>query len=236
MPITTRRTLEPSAAIDESYRYQPLNTDRPAFRLLRLRKGYWTPIECDILHESLDQPTQPYEALSYTWGNPDRNQRISVNGSTLAITSSLLWTLIHLRYKDEDRILWIDGICIDQTNLVERGHQVQQMGDIYRSAERVIFWLGRATDQIAILMHSIQLFEEESNSHECSDWKLNDPRWATLWEKVQSKLQVRYQELLWTQERGLKTFKRTFGPDLLRYKYCLVASFRTHASTSRYPD
>ncbi|UPX20767.1 uncharacterized protein EKO05_0010988 [Ascochyta rabiei] len=39
--------------------------------------------------------------------------------------------------------LWIDALCIDQTNLSERNHQVAQMGEIYSSAKSVHAWLGK---------------------------------------------------------------------------------------------
>jgi hypothetical protein len=38
--------------------------------------------------------------------------------------------------------LWIDALCIDQSNAMKRNHQVQQMGLIYSQAERVMVWLG----------------------------------------------------------------------------------------------
>ena len=38
--------------------------------------------------------------------------------------------------------LWIDAICINQTEHTEKGHQVQMMGDIYQKAQFVFVWLG----------------------------------------------------------------------------------------------
>jgi hypothetical protein len=38
--------------------------------------------------------------------------------------------------------LWIDALCIDQSNTRERNHQVQLMGRIYAQATCVIAWLG----------------------------------------------------------------------------------------------
>jgi len=38
--------------------------------------------------------------------------------------------------------LWIDALCIDQENVTERSHQVNLMGTIYKSAKRVLVWLG----------------------------------------------------------------------------------------------
>ncbi len=40
-----------------------------------------------------------------------------------------------------EAFLWVDAICIDQSNILERSHQVALMGDIYRRAEKVIVWL-----------------------------------------------------------------------------------------------
>jgi hypothetical protein len=40
---------------------------------------------------------------------------------------------------------WIDALCIDQENHIERNHQVERMGRIYSAAERVYAWLGTDT-------------------------------------------------------------------------------------------
>ncbi|KAH7094885.1 heterokaryon incompatibility protein-domain-containing protein [Paraphoma chrysanthemicola] len=42
----------------------------------------------------------------------------------------------------QSRLLWIDALCIDQQNVFERNHQVQQMGAIYKNATQVLAWLG----------------------------------------------------------------------------------------------
>ena len=39
-------------------------------------------------------------------------------------------------------MIWADGVCIDQGNLSERGHQVKMMGMVYARAQRVLVWLG----------------------------------------------------------------------------------------------
>jgi len=52
-----------------------------------------------------------YAALSYTWGEARKPYDIVVNGGRLAVTENLHLALRHLRYQDQDRILWIDAIC-----------------------------------------------------------------------------------------------------------------------------
>ncbi|KAG4440938.1 hypothetical protein IFR05_003567 [Cadophora sp. M221] len=39
-------------------------------------------------------------------------------------------------------LIWIDALCINQDDAVERGHQVDMMGDLYRAAFEVLSWLG----------------------------------------------------------------------------------------------
>ena len=41
---------------------------------------------------------------------------------------------------------WIDAICIDQSNIQERNHQVQNMRTIYSEAQSVLIWLGKAEE------------------------------------------------------------------------------------------
>lgn len=48
---------------------------------------------------------------------------------------------------DSPRVLWVDALCISQTNVQEKGQQVQQMGNIFRSADRVLVWLGEHADE-----------------------------------------------------------------------------------------
>src|SRR5436190_22184539 len=112
------------------YKYHPLDLDGSSFRLIRLLKGNFTDgIQCELFEAWLHQVEggMPYEALSYTWGSAKKTFNIIVNGCTMGVTQNLYVALQHLRFEDRDRILWIDAVCIDQSDLQERGHQVQQM-------------------------------------------------------------------------------------------------------------
>jgi len=45
-----------------------------------------------------------------------------------------------------DSRIWIDAICIDQTNIEERNSQVAMMGRIYSASSYTLGWLGREDD------------------------------------------------------------------------------------------
>ncbi|KAN0102765.1 HET domain containing protein [Hyaloscypha variabilis] len=129
-----------------SYKYRPLENECH-IRLLRLAPGdELAAIKISILHADLDQqPT--YEALSYTWGDSKDATLISCDedGATLAVTRNCSAALRRLRSQASERILWIDAICIDQSNIAERSQQVRLMSDIYARAERVLVYLGEAS-------------------------------------------------------------------------------------------
>jgi hypothetical protein len=48
--------------------------------------------------------------------------------------------------------LWVDALCINQSDIEERSHQVSMMGDIYKNAECVHAWLGLSTNTTADAM------------------------------------------------------------------------------------
>ncbi|OAL05129.1 hypothetical protein IQ06DRAFT_242916, partial [Phaeosphaeriaceae sp. SRC1lsM3a] len=83
-----------------------------------------------------------YQAVSYTWGDPPADHVIELNGTSFSVLRNL-WAFLHqARANRVTGYLWIDAICIDQTTIAERNHQVGMMGDIYYSASNVIVWLG----------------------------------------------------------------------------------------------
>lgn len=101
--------------------------------------------ECRIVRQSIGKTSDAcisYEALSYVWGRPDLKCKLSTPEGMIRITQSLAEALHHLRCAYEPRNIWADGICIDQSNVEERGHQVKVMGRIYSGAIRVLIWLG----------------------------------------------------------------------------------------------
>lgn len=84
-----------------------------------------------------------YEALSYTWGESANSRSITLGGRAgFKVTDNLHAALVRLRRTDKDRILWVDGLCIDHDNNVERNWQVALIPRALTAADAVIVWLG----------------------------------------------------------------------------------------------
>jgi hypothetical protein len=162
----------------EKFEYSPINLERPAFRLLRLLGPENSEIECELFDAFLEEREEviSYEAVSYTWRFPLLEDSILVNGKELKITHSLYVALQRLQEQEPHRVLWIDAICIDQRNKKERGHQVSHMSKIYRSADRVICWLGPGTYKTNGLMESLKILEREGMKQASCSWRLEDNR------------------------------------------------------------
>ncbi|KAK8009222.1 heterokaryon incompatibility protein-domain-containing protein [Apiospora marii] len=118
------------------------------FRLLILLPGEFDePLHCDLRTSTLVQH-EPYEALSYVWGKNPSDVDIELAGQRVSITESLEAILFRLRLPSEPRTLWIDQLCIDQSNIEEKSAQVQKMRSIYINCTRAIIWLGEIADGI----------------------------------------------------------------------------------------
>lgn len=111
---------------------------------------------------------QHYEALSYVWGDPTPRDVLFVTDALdvkitfcLPITSNLSSALRHLRHEQRIRLLWVDAVCINQHDHPERNTQVLRIAHIFRSAWRVIVWLGEASNDSGPALKTLQYLAEQ---------------------------------------------------------------------------
>jgi hypothetical protein len=145
--------LEPSNT-SRLYEYKPLESPETV-RILVLQPAanFNDPPGCEIIHRNRHQllldedDSEHYEAVSYTWGTPEFTHSITCDEgtTTLKITPSVDLLLRQVRKQRYVRYLWVDAICLNQADKVEKYVQGGLMGDIYRQARRVLIWLGKAT-------------------------------------------------------------------------------------------
>jgi hypothetical protein len=129
------------------HQYRPLDVSRNEIRVVRLAPSRYPMAKafCSFIHLSLDDNIR-FEALSYTWGDANLKRSISLDGREFVVTRNLDIALRHLRYIQDERYLWIDALCINQHDYIERNQQVSKMGQIYQTAAKVVVWLGLASD------------------------------------------------------------------------------------------
>jgi len=142
-------------------------------------------LSCTIEHVSLD--TSPkYTALSYVWGNPVRSCLIRLDDHDFLISESLYLALAEVEKNQTAKELWVDSICINQDDNLEKSNQVQRMGKNFHEAESVIAWLGLeedgSDDAIGMLrdLGERLLDIASENPHVLSDIDLINRRWGQI--------------------------------------------------------
>ena len=122
---------------------------QPQIRLLCVppaAKGQ--PIHCELEYETLTLDMKhrvKYDALSYCWGDAVDTRPIYIDGLPFDVRLNLYSALHHLRDDEGVRPLWVDAICINQNDILEKNQQVARMQQIYASAQHVFIWLGEAS-------------------------------------------------------------------------------------------
>jgi hypothetical protein len=75
----------------------------------------------------------------------------------IRITRDLKIALSKLQKRQSSRLLWVDQICIDQSNEEEKDGQISGMWDIYQSCHHAIIWLGQGAPRTDIAIDAIGL-------------------------------------------------------------------------------
>lgn len=129
-------------------------------RVFELEAGDFSdPIVGRLVLQTVE--AEPYEAVSYVWGDATKRHNITIDGATVSVTENLHGALTAYRHRpvavgnngDQHgdsalsprqpvRRLWADAVCINQDDLQERISQVELMALIYANAQRVLSWLG----------------------------------------------------------------------------------------------
>jgi hypothetical protein len=116
-----------------------------------------SPIRCRIKDVDLDEELE-YVTLSYCWGDLTNKCPIYCEGAEIRVTRNLVDALLTLRQHLSGNLLfWIDAVCINQSNVDEKNHQVRLMRDIYNRSTETRVWLGRS-DNAFMGMLMVQRF------------------------------------------------------------------------------
>jgi hypothetical protein len=135
---------ENASPILRDYKYSPLRSSSSEIRIFELCPAVGDEIVSGkLIIAPQGLVANNYAALSYCWGLPAKTKAIYCDGRRLMVTPSLYSALRRLR-KLGISMIWADAICINQSDDVEKGAQVQIMGEIYEHAQEVICDLGEA--------------------------------------------------------------------------------------------
>jgi len=168
--------------MESVYHSTPLSHERRTIRLLQVHsdKNLSKAVSCDLSVIDLDTDHAPFATLSYVWNidTEEKRETILCGGQALSLTRNGHDALRHLREHLGPFAIWIDAICIDQTNHEEKLSQVRLMGSIYSKASIVYVWMGIGKNNSNRALNFIELarfqhyFQRDSESASIKDCQL----------------------------------------------------------------
>lgn len=116
-----------------------------------------------------------FQALSYTWGVAATTNEVYIEAHDrqgwFSVGQNLFGFLMSRRHKiHQSGWLWIDQICINQEDKMEKSYQVSLMAEIYVRAAKVIVWLGPAFDGSDEAMDFIDNVERQMRDFKGTVW------------------------------------------------------------------
>ncbi|KAK5683973.1 hypothetical protein LTS10_003837 [Elasticomyces elasticus] len=209
----------------------------------------WLTNNPDEAWENLEAPADTFEmpvfeALSYVWGSLMFGKKVYLKGlGALSITNNLHDALRRLRRRDEKRCLWIDALCVNQSDPLERASQVLLMKQIYSTAHRVVIWLGEPQTHSSLVSADMPRarYPHGVNNISASDEEYRSVMHEEYWSNVRTRKTVldaileRTNGLWWTRMWVLQELVNSrreprvvYGPHAMLWnKFLEVAFSRT---------
>ncbi|KAK6063402.1 Heterokaryon incompatibility protein 6, OR allele 6 [Seiridium cupressi] len=153
--------------------------DRGQFRLLQvLRKD--TGLHCSLLKSNLEDNPE-FVAISYTWGRAEEPE--FMRDPDEQPTQSFFVFLEEQKWEVTPNLFfWIDALCINQSDDLEKGHQVNAMGRIYSQATCVYVWLGKGnadTRKVQEMVHQLAVI---GDTHAEADGDIDFDKNRDIWD------------------------------------------------------
>ena len=132
----------------------------------------------------LGDPGAPsaFEAVSWSWGIVPWDSKIYILKKGVSFQfpapQNLVNALKALRHRVHSRMLWIDVVCINQTESDERNQQVSLMSEIYGQARNVCVWLG---DEDKYTKSAFDFIQKEVVQLQDFDKICNNPAKSDMW-------------------------------------------------------
>lgn len=168
----TWKDIQDYLAMSTLWNAIPLESDATSVRIFTIDSvDHEANLQCTFRAVCLSEKPR-FTAISYTWhlalGPRERffegvyptqnNGKIMCNGFEVRVLDNLhhalrqLWTSC-----SHGTEFWADALCIDQSNVLERNHQVAAMAEIFMSAQSVVIWLGPSTSNVSRAVEFVEL-------------------------------------------------------------------------------
>lgn len=171
----------------------------------------------------------PYTSLSYAWGTELPTKGLCLNGKHVTVRKNLFAALHHLRRNPQFCHIWVDALCINQTDPKERSQQVRIMDHIFSDADLVSAWLGPAPREDGADWSVAECFADVANRE----------YWSRMW-VVQELLMAKEIQLFAGQHHfdfeHLKSVVHYSSNGTASNAFCKLQPFLANRDPDRFPQ
>ena len=129
----------------------------------------------------------------------------------------------HLNSGEQTYPFWIDALCVNQTDNKDRTVQVQRMGKIFSSAEKVFIWLGEEADNSQLAIQKLGHLGEKALS--CGISKIDVDNWPDIGSNPDDEMIDRMIALEQLQEETVISYDSNADVPLLPIRETVSARF-----------
>lgn len=184
-----RSTSDPAPLpMTKKFQHERLPDPRNHLRLLQIisvNEKRDVPVHCKLT--TWPVATAPeYTAISYTWGDPRQLTVMLVNGRPMEVRCNCEYVLKQAWWQKGGGYVWVDAICINQTDNDEKSSQVAMMGNVYDRASQVLACVGRHEDDSHFLFEVLHKQQHWWRRFHEGPWDVSNSR-AQSWRLLMRK-------------------------------------------------
>ncbi|KAF2752866.1 HET-domain-containing protein [Pseudovirgaria hyperparasitica] len=214
---------------DHAPLYEDTALEVSALRLVQLHPA--RQLDADIVIEIFarkdtlekEDTHRKYEALSWSWGGQHAKKHVRVRHQyedlCFMVTENLDSALRNLRHVSVYRWLWVDYLCINQSDMREKNVQVPMMAGIYAQAVNACIWLGESDEKSKL---AIKFIKESVLDLRKFDKLCKDEALITEWDALISLMRRPWFHRRWVvQEIALSDYNKAIiqcGEDFLCWR------------------
>ena len=158
---------------------------------------------------------------------PD-NKSFQFGGWNVSDTNPLGEEQLQLRGSQEIKV-WVDAVCINQSDPAERDAQVLRMGYIYKQSTATIAWLGLSSDNSDMAFNLLRILQRKSpkDLYEAVLEMDKDNRYKREWKALANLLSRDYWSRIWILQEVALAKKVWFiaGPDSTTFESVMAALY-----------
>lgn len=170
------------ASTHHSYPYTKLQENQ--IRLFTLFPGDVTQRLHGMLWSTTSKMAGAYTTLSYVWGPEDQPTHVMRTPlGDISIRQALYVALVNLRQKREPLTLWVDALCINQSDELEKARQITLLAEIFQRSTSTVAFIGGEEDHSDAIQMLMQVRACMVLGPSSEEWPEHLPRCPSLWEE-----------------------------------------------------